>query len=59
MKLTGSSGIVELKGARHDYSRSDAEVAMTPDKVGEFTFVCDVFCGSGHENMEGTIRVVA
>lgn len=35
------------------------EVAMTPDKVGEFTFLCDVFCGSGHENMEGTIRVVA
>ncbi len=35
------------------------EVSMTPDKVGEFTFVCDVFCGSGHEDMEGTIRVVA
>ena len=35
------------------------EVAMTPDKVGEFTFLCDVFCGSGHENMEGTMRVVA
>jgi cytochrome c oxidase subunit II len=34
------------------------EVSMTPDKVGEFTFLCDVFCGSGHENMEGTIRVV-
>ena len=35
------------------------EVSMTPDKIGEFTFVCDVFCGSGHEDMEGTIRVVA
>jgi cytochrome c oxidase subunit II len=35
------------------------ELAMTPDKVGEFTFLCDVFCGSGHENMEGTMRVVA
>jgi len=35
------------------------DVAMTPDKVGEFTFLCDVFCGSGHENMEGTMRVVA
>ena len=35
------------------------EVAMTPNKVGEFTFLCDVFCGSGHENMEGTLRVVA
>jgi len=35
------------------------EVAMTPNKVGEFTFLCDVFCGLGHENMEGTLRVVA
>ena len=34
------------------------EVAMTPNKVGEFIFLCDVFCGSGHENMEGTLRVV-
>jgi cytochrome c oxidase subunit 2 len=35
------------------------ELPMTPTKVGEFTFLCDVFCGSGHENMEGTMRVVA
>ena len=34
-------------------------LAMTPNKTGEFTFLCDVFCGSGHENMEGTLRVVA
>ncbi len=35
------------------------EVPMTPDKIGEFTFLCDVFCGTGHENMEGTMRVIA
>jgi len=35
------------------------EVAMTPTKTGEFTFLCDVFCGSGHEDMDGTLRVVA
>jgi cytochrome c oxidase subunit 2 len=35
------------------------DVPMTPTKPGEFTFLCDVFCGSGHENMEGTLRVVA
>jgi cytochrome c oxidase subunit II len=34
------------------------EVAMTPTKLGEFIFLCDVFCGTGHENMEGTMRVV-
>ena len=34
-------------------------VTFVPDKTGTFTFLCDVFCGSGHENMEGTMRVVA
>lgn len=35
------------------------EVAMTPTRTGDFTFLCDVFCGSGHENMDGTLHVVA
>lgn len=30
---------------------------LVPDKVGTFPFVCDVFCGSGHEDMTGTIVV--
>jgi cytochrome c oxidase subunit 2 len=33
-------------------------VTFTPDKTGTFSFLCDVFCGSGHENMNGTIKVV-
>ena len=33
-------------------------LTLTPDKVGTFTFLCDVFCGSGHENMDGTITVI-
>lgn len=32
---------------------------LVPDKVGTFTFLCDIFCGSGHETMSGTINVVA
>ena len=32
-------------------------VPLTPDAVGEFTFMCDNFCGSGHEEMHGTISV--
>ncbi len=32
---------------------------FTPDKVGTFTFLCDIFCGSGHETMNGTLTVVA
>ncbi len=30
---------------------------FTPDKVGTFTFLCDIFCGSGHETMNGTLVV--
>jgi cytochrome c oxidase subunit II len=32
-----------------------AKVRLIPDKVGTFTFFCDIFCGSGHENMNGSI----
>jgi cytochrome c oxidase subunit 2 len=34
-------------------------VEFTPDKTGEFTFLCDIFCGSGHEEMHGRITVIA
>ena len=33
-------------------------VRFTPDKAGTFNFHCDLFCGSGHEGMTGTIVVV-
>jgi cytochrome c oxidase subunit 2 len=32
-------------------------VRLTPDKTGEFLFVCDIYCGSGHEKMRGAIKV--
>jgi cytochrome c oxidase subunit 2 len=32
-------------------------VRFTPDKIGRFVFLCDIFCGSGHEEMAGTIVV--
>jgi len=34
-----------------------SRIAFTPDKTGRFTFGCDVFCGSGHEEMSGTLNV--
>jgi len=34
-----------------------ARVRLVPDKVGTFTYLCDIFCGDGHEQMNGTIRV--
>lgn len=33
-------------------------VQFIPDKAGTFTFLCDIFCGTGHEEMHGTVTVV-
>ena len=33
------------------------KLEFTPDKAGAFVFFCDVFCGNGHEEMEGTLIV--
>ncbi|HSN19714.1 MAG TPA: cupredoxin domain-containing protein [Usitatibacter sp.] len=33
------------------------KLAFTPDKAGTFTFLCDVFCGEGHETMSGRLTV--
>jgi cytochrome c oxidase subunit 2 len=32
-------------------------VHITPDKTGRFVFLCDNFCGVGHEEMNGVIVV--
>jgi cytochrome c oxidase subunit 2 len=32
-------------------------VRLAPTKAGRFQFNCDVFCGSGHEDMDGVIVV--
>ena len=34
-----------------------AMLRLTPDKAGRFFFLCDVFCGSGHEDMSGVLIV--
>ncbi|HEY3077913.1 MAG TPA: cupredoxin domain-containing protein [Burkholderiales bacterium] len=34
-----------------------ARLPFTPGKTGSYEFVCDVFCGSGHEEMSGVIKV--
>ena len=33
------------------------EVRLTPEKAGVYDFLCDNFCGSGHEEMNGRIVV--
>ena len=32
-------------------------LTFTPDKAGAFPFICDVFCGDGHETMSGKLVV--
>ena len=32
-------------------------VRLSPQKAGRFPFLCDNFCGSGHEEMNGVIVV--
>jgi cytochrome c oxidase subunit II len=32
-------------------------VTLKPEKVGAYDFLCDNFCGSGHEEMSGRIVV--
>jgi cytochrome c oxidase subunit 2 len=34
-------------------------VTITPTKAGSFAFLCDIFCGDGHEDMSGTLVVEA
>ena len=34
-----------------------ATLRLTPDKTGSFDFLCDLFCGSGHEEMNGKLIV--
>ena len=36
-----------------------ARVRLVPQQIGSFDFVCDIFCGDGHEGMSGKIHVVA
>src|SRR5271170_7630972 len=32
-------------------------VRVTPTKTGQFVFHCDIFCGDGHEDLQGVITV--
>ena len=34
-----------------------SRLSFTPSKAGTFPFLCDIFCGDGHEQMSGQIVV--
>lgn len=33
------------------------EITFTPDRAGRFAFLCDNFCGEGHDRMSGFLVV--
>jgi cytochrome c oxidase subunit 2 len=35
-----------------------ADIAVTPDTAGDFTVICDHYCGTGHGNMKMKVNVV-
>jgi cytochrome c oxidase subunit II len=37
----------------------ETRVSLMPDRPGSFGFFCDVFCGDGHEDMDGTLVIEA
>ena len=46
-------------GVRADLKSGQVtRVRIVPDRTGTFEFRCDVFCGSGHEDMSGELVVV-
>ena len=46
-------------GVRADLKSGEVtRVRIVPDRIGTFEFRCDVFCGTGHEDMAGEIVVV-
>jgi cytochrome c oxidase subunit II len=34
------------------------DVAITPETAGNFTIICDHYCGTGHSNMKMKVNVV-
>jgi cytochrome c oxidase subunit 2 len=38
-------------------SDTTVRVRVVPEKAGRFVFLCDNFCGDGHEDMDGVIVV--
>ena len=39
-------------------SDTTKDVAVTPDAAGNFTVICDHYCGTGHGNMKMKVTVV-
>jgi len=55
--FTHGFSIPEMKVRADLLQGQVVRVKLQPDTAGQFAFLCDNFCGSGHEEMAGTIIV--
>jgi cytochrome c oxidase subunit II len=62
LELTGADVVMGFNAP--DFKvRSDiipgmvTKLTFTPDKAGAFPFICDIFCGDGHESMAGRLII--
>ncbi|WP_295991095.1 cupredoxin domain-containing protein [Rugamonas sp.] len=55
--FTHGFSIPEMKVRADLLQGQVVRVKLQPDTAGQFGFLCDNFCGSGHEEMAGSIIV--
>ena len=51
--------IPELKLRTDIIPGQPARLRLVPEREGSFDFLCDIFCGDGHEGMNGRLIVVS
>lgn len=58
IKLVNEEGFHDILIKDYNVSIKDNEtVTFTADKAGEFEFICNIFCGAGHDDMIGKLIV--
>lgn len=58
IKLINEEGLHDILIKGYDKTIKDNEtVTFTADKAGEFEFICNIFCGAGHDDMIGKLIV--
>ena len=49
----------ELNASAEMVPGKPVRVRLVPERAGTYDFICDVFCGDGHEDMAGKLHVTA
>jgi cytochrome c oxidase subunit 2 len=49
----------ELNASAEITPDKPVRLRLAPERAGTYDFICDVFCGEGHEDMAGKIHVLA